>query len=191
MERITDKYKDAAKSWQLQAEQNQRQKQEAEAREAHAQNRRAWHDICGFLDAPDTTPEAKLALLEQVKQAEAEAKEQTETWPYLDVVKNSAQLRAYQRGGAMRPLSAEYRDTALGWQRQAESNQQTKGLQTDDKDRQARRIIRQYLDVATTTPEAKLKVLEQVKQAEAGATRWPYLDVVKSSDNELELEEAS
>ena len=182
MERITDKYKDEAKRWQLKAEQNQRQKQEAEAREAYEQNIRARDAICGFLDAPDTTPEAKLALLEQVKQAEAEAKEQTETWPYLDVVKNSAQLRVYQQ--AREGLSADYRGAVPRWQHE-------KDRQTDEDNRKAQRVIRQFLESAANAPEDRLELFEQVKQAEAKATRWPYLDVVKSSDNELQLEEAS
>lgn len=182
MERITDKYKDEAKRWQLKAEQNQRQKQEAEAREAYEQNIRARHAICEFLGSWDTTPEDRLELFEQVKQAEAKAKEQPETWPYLDVVKNSAKLRAYQQ--AREGLSADYRGAVPRWQLE-------KDRQTDEDNRKAQIAIRQYLDVATTTPEAKLKVLEQVKQAEAKATRWPYLDVVKISDNELQLEELS
>lgn len=191
MERITDKYKDEAKSWQIEAEQNQRRKQEAEAREAYNQNIPAWHAISGFLGSWDTTPEDKLELFEQVKQAEAKAKEQPETWPYLDVVKNSAKLRAYQRGEAMSLLSADYRETAPRWKRQAENNRQAKDHQTDEDDRKAQRVIRQYLEAAANAPEAKLALLEQVKQAEAAATRWPYLDVVKSSDNELQLEELS
>ena len=189
MERITDTNKDAAKRWQLQAEQNQRQKQEAEASEAYEQNRRAWDAISGFLGSWDTTPEDKLELFEQVKQAEAKAKEQPETWPYLDVVKNSAKLRAYQQ--AREGLTTDYREAVPRWQREAENNRQAKDHQTDEDDRKAQRVIRQYLEAAANAPEDKLALLEQVKQAEAKATRWPYLDVVKSSDNELQLEELS
>ena len=91
----------------------------------------------------------------------------------------------------MERLSDWYKDMANMWRLEAKQNRQDNERKADEDDRKAQRVIRQYLEAAANAPEDKLALLEQVKQAEAGATRWPYLDVVKSSDNELQLEEAS
>ena len=94
MERLSDWYKDMANMWRLEAKRNRQENE----RKADEEDSRAQRVIRQFLESAANAPEDKLALLEQVKQAEAKANEmmlvhETKTWPYIDVVNQSDKLR--------------------------------------------------------------------------------------------------